>query len=102
MDQEKMVDRKDSKELCLLMSNIRKQIAEANDIEYVQTECTHVGSCSGTCPACEQELQNLERKLNEKESRGEHVIIDCVSLFNEELLSFRNKNIEALSMNSRQ
>lgn len=78
---------KDSKELCSILSNIRKQIAEANGIEYVQTECTHTGPCCGTCPACEQELQDLERKLEEKKSRGEHVIIDCVSLFNEELLS---------------
>lgn len=84
----KKVGWKDSKELCSILSNIRKQIAEANGIEYVQTECTHTGSCCGTCPACEQELQDLERKLEEKKGRGEHVIIDCVSLFNEELLSF--------------
>lgn len=51
-----MVGGRDSKTVCLLMANLRKQIAEANGIEYVQTECTHVGSCNGTCPACEQEL----------------------------------------------
>ena len=97
MNQEKMVGWKDSKELCSILSNIRKQVAEANGIEYVQTECTHTGPCCGTCPACEQELQELERKLEEKKSRGEHVIIDCVSLFNEELLSFGNENLEAMN-----
>ena len=97
MNQEKKVGWKDSKELCSILSNIRKQIAEANGIEYVQTECTHTGPCCGTCPACEQELQELERKLEEKKSRGEHVIIDCVSLFNEELLSFGNENLEAMN-----
>ena len=97
MNQEKKVGWKDSKELCSILSNIRKQIAEANGIEYVQTECTHTGPCWGTCPACEQELQELERKLEEKKSRGEHVIIDCVSLFNEELLSFGNENLEAMN-----
>ena len=97
MNQEKKVGWKDSKELCSILSNIRKQIAEANGIEYVQTECTHTGSCCGTCPACEQELQDLERKLEEKKGRGEHVIIDCVSLFNEELLSFGYENLEAMN-----
>lgn len=82
-----MVDFDESKQVCSILSRIRKRIAEANAIEYAKTECTHVGSCSGTCPVCEQELQNLERKLEEKKSRGEHVIIDAESLFNEYLLS---------------
>lgn len=65
----------DGRNKCRILGNIRKQIAEANAIDYTPTKCTHTSPCSGTCPACERELQYLEQKLKEKKSRGEEVIM---------------------------
>ena len=47
------------KKKCKILKEIRKKIAEENDIPYVTRECTHKGECSGTCPRCEQELREL-------------------------------------------
>lgn len=54
------------KEKCKALKEIRKQIAEKNDIEFAVSECTHKGDCKGTCPKCEAELRYLERQLELK------------------------------------
>lgn len=84
------------KERCRILRNTRKRIAEANGIEYQPTECTNTKPCEGTCPACEEELRYIERKLDEKKRRGEHIIIDGVSLLDEESLSFGNQTIKTM------
>ena len=39
------------KEKCNLLRQIRKEIAESNDIVYLTTECDYTGNdCPGTCP----------------------------------------------------
>ena len=55
------------KQKCETLKTIRKQIAEQYGLCYNPTECTHEGNCSGTCPKCDAELQDLQRQL---ESRG--------------------------------
>lgn len=48
------------KKVCASLRQLRKQIAEANDISYEVTECKHQGDCLGTCPKCEAELRYME------------------------------------------
>ena len=41
------------KQTCRILKEIRRQIAEANDIEFATSECRYKGDCLGTCPKCE-------------------------------------------------
>lgn len=54
------------KEKCEALKSIRQQIAQANGIAYSPHPCTHQGDCPGTCPACEAEVQYLEREIIRK------------------------------------
>lgn len=63
------------KEKCKALKEIRRQIAEKNDIAYVVSECTFQGECRGTCPKCESELKYLERELAIRQSLGKAVAI---------------------------
>ena len=68
------------KEKCKALKEIRKQIAENNDIKYVVDECEHKGDCKGTCPKCEAEVRYLEKELEKKRVLGQKVAIAGVSL----------------------
>ena len=68
------------KEKCKALKEIRKQIAENNDIKYVVDECEHKGDCKGTCPKCEAEVRYLEKELEKKRLLGQKVAIAGVSL----------------------
>ncbi len=67
------------KEKCRALKEIRKQIAEKNDIEYVVSECSFQGECKGTCPKCESELRYLERELAIRQNLGKTVAIVGIS-----------------------
>ena len=58
------------KEVCLILKGIRQKIADANGISYQPKECQHKGDCSGTCPACEEEIRYLERELKVRKGNG--------------------------------
>ena len=58
------------KQTCKILKEIRKQIAEENDIKLVIEECTYKGDCSGTCPKCESEMRYLERELEKRQRVG--------------------------------
>ncbi|MCQ2426172.1 MAG: hypothetical protein MJ070_08495 [Lachnospiraceae bacterium] len=58
------------KQRCKILKEIRKKIAEENDIAFVTSECKHQGDCLGTCPKCEAELQYLEKELDKKKKSG--------------------------------
>lgn len=63
------------KEKCKALKEIRKKIAESNDIEYAVTECSHQGDCKGTCPKCEAELRYLERELERRVKLGKTAVV---------------------------
>lgn len=63
------------KTTCRILKDIRRQIAEANDIDLVIKECTYQGDCAGTCPRCEAEVAYLERELARREAMGKVVRI---------------------------
>ena len=67
------------KKKCKILKEIRKKIAEENDIPYVTRECTYKGECSGTCPRCEQELRELERQLELRSRMGKAVAVSAVA-----------------------
>lgn len=56
----------DGKAKCELLKGLRREIAEANGIEYTQRECSHQGDCAGTCPLCEHELSVLSEDLKNR------------------------------------
>lgn len=58
------------KEICRILKEIRRQIAKANDIEFVTAECKHKGDCAGTCPKCESEVVYLEEQLARRRRLG--------------------------------
>ena len=62
------------KQTCKILKEIRKQIAEENDIELVTSECTHKGDCAGTCPKCEAEVRYLERELEKRQRLGKAAV----------------------------
>lgn len=67
------------KQTCRILKDIRRQIAEANDIDLVISECTHRGDCLGTCPRCEAEVAYLERELARRQAMGKAVCISGIA-----------------------
>ena len=67
------------KEKCRILKEIRAEIAKANDIEWVTSECKHRGNCKGTCPKCEQEVRQLEEALAKREELGKKVAVVGIS-----------------------
>ena len=68
------------KQTCKILKEIRKQIAEENDIELVISECTYQGDCLGTCPKCEAEVRYLERELEKRQRMGKAAVIAGLSV----------------------
>lgn len=65
--------------ICETLREVRRRIAEANEIRYAPHECTHEGECLGTCPACEAEVRQLERQLQARRKLGRAVIVAGIS-----------------------
>lgn len=63
------------KQTCRILKEIRRRIAEANDIEYVTSECQYKGDCAGTCPRCEAEVRYLEEQLASRRLAGKAVFL---------------------------
>lgn len=63
------------KSKCKVLKDIRKKIAEANDITYITSECKYQGDCSGTCPKCEAEVRYLEEELTKRKNLGKIVAV---------------------------
>lgn len=70
---------KRGKQTCKILKDIRRQIAEANDIEFITSECQYQGDCLGTCPKCEAEVRYLEQQLERKRIAGKAVTVLGIS-----------------------
>ena len=70
---------KRGKQTCKILKDIRRQIAEANDIEFITSECQYQGDCLGTCPKCESEVRYLEQQLERKRMAGKAITILGIS-----------------------
>ena len=64
---------------CKILKEIRRQIAEANDIEFAISECRYKGDCLGTCPKCEAEVRYLEEQLRSRSLAGKAVALAGIS-----------------------
>lgn len=58
------------KQICGILKDIRRRIAEANGIEYAASDCNYEGDCSGTCPCCEAEAAAIWRQLDMRRAAG--------------------------------
>lgn len=67
------------KQTCKILKEIRRKIAEANDIEFVTSECRYKGDCLGTCPKCEAEVRYLEQQLRSRQLAGKLVNLAGIS-----------------------
>lgn len=68
------------KDKCKALKEIRRQIAEKNDIPYVVSQCKYQGDCLGTCPKCEAELKYLERELAIRQKLGKAAAVAGISI----------------------
>ena len=68
------------KNICHALKTIRKQVAEANGIHYTPAPCHFHGDCSGTCPACEAEVQYIESQLGRLRLAGKAVKVAGLAL----------------------
>lgn len=66
---------KRGKQTCKILKEIRRQIAKANDIEYITAECQYYGDCLGTCPKCEAEVRYLEEQLVQRKATGKAIVL---------------------------
>ncbi len=67
------------KQTCKILKEIRRQIAEANGIEFATSECRYKGDCLGTCPKCEAEVRYLEQQLRVRSLAGKAVALAGIS-----------------------
>ena len=67
------------KSICSVLKTIRKQVADANGIEYEPRECHHQGDCRGTCPACEAEVRYIQQQLDIRRQLGKAVAVVGIS-----------------------
>ena len=63
------------KDICKKLKEVRHEIARANDIEFVTSECKFKGECTGTCPKCEAEVRYLEEQLSLRHRAGKAVAV---------------------------
>lgn len=68
------------KRKCQILKEIRKWIADENDIPYEIAECNHKGICSGTCPKCDAEIRWLESQLMKRKALGKPVTVEAQGL----------------------
>lgn len=68
------------KVLCEALKEVRKRIAEENDIPLETEECTYKGECRGTCPRCEAEVRYLENALADRLRLGKVATVAGLAL----------------------
>ncbi len=68
------------KNICNQLKEVRKRIAEENDIPLETEECTYKGECRGTCPRCEAEVRYLENSLADRLRLGKVATVAGLAL----------------------
>ena len=87
------------KSLCNTLKQIRLDVARANGIDYVPAPCNHKGDCAGTCPACESEVQYLEKDISRRHSLGKAVLIAGIGLTSLTAMASASSNAATASSN---
>lgn len=68
------------KEKCRLLRQVRKEIAEANEIVFLSADCNNDADCAGTCALCDAEVQWLDAELLRKAAAGHKLTLKGLSL----------------------
>ena len=55
---------------CEMINQIRKKVADNNDIDFVIYDCTFEGECTGRCAKSDSELNYLEKELDKRQNEG--------------------------------
>ena len=71
---------KKGKRTCEILKEVRRKVAQENNIPLVERECTHEGDCRGTCPYCESEVRYLERELSKRRVLGKAVTVAGIAV----------------------
>jgi len=71
---------KRGKRTCEILKDVRRKVAQENDIPLMERECTHEGDCRGTCPYCESEVRYLERELSKRRALGKAVTVAGIAV----------------------
>ena len=90
---------KHGKSVCNTLKQIRLDVARANGIDYVPAPCTHKGDCAGTCPACESEVEYLEKEISRRHSLGKAVLIAGIGLTSLTAIASTSSNTSLASSN---
>lgn len=90
---------KRGKQTCRILKEIRRQIAEVNDIEFITSECQYQGDCLGTCPKCEAEVRYLEQQLERKRMAGKAITVLGISA-GVMTMNAQNSNIDSIQKQS--
>lgn len=69
-----------NKEKCKALKKIRKKLADTLGVDLHQRECTYEGKCSGTCPKCKQEEEQLNRAILAKSALAAGTVAATVGL----------------------
>ncbi len=91
---------KHGKSVCNTLKQIRLDVARANGIDYVPAPCNHKGDCAGTCPACESEVEYLEKEISRRHSLGKAVLIAGIGLTSLTAMAGTSSNAATVSPNS--
>jgi len=71
---------KKGKRTCEVLKDVRRRVAQENDIPLTERECTYEGECRGTCPYCESEVRYLEQELQRRLSLGKAVTVAGIAM----------------------
>ena len=53
---------------CEMINQIRKKVADNNNIDFVIYDCTFEGNCAGRCAKSDSELNYLESELEKRQN----------------------------------
>ena len=80
MEKQRLSMKKNGKNICKELKEVRRRIAEENHIPLEIKECTYEGPCRGTCPRCEAEVRYLENALAGKLRLGKVATVAGLAL----------------------
>lgn len=72
--------KENGKDICRQLKDIRRRVADENDIPLEQHECTYDGPCNGTCPRCDAEVKYLEQELHRRMTIGKVAAVAGVAM----------------------
>ena len=88
--------------ICDTLKAIRKQIADANGIDYSPEECNYKGECMGTCPKCEQDVRDLEYELHLKQMAGKAIKVAGIAAGLVAMTACSNGKVQRISSDATQ